>query len=107
MQHTIWFVLVKNAVDSISINNIRLNKGVIRRILNILQILQVAGIGKQVKIYDAVIGVLVHKQAHHMAADKTGSSGYDDGLVKVHMLKSNSPTKKRVISRLCNVSNTE
>ena len=37
--------------------------------------IEVSRIGQLVEIDDAAIGILVHEQPHHMAADEPGSAG--------------------------------
>ena len=44
-------------------------------VLNIGEVSEVARIGQFVKIDDAVVGILVHEQAHNMRADKSRTAG--------------------------------
>ena len=43
--------------------------------LHIAQIGEVAGIGEQIKINNAIVGLFIHKKSHHVRADKSGTTG--------------------------------
>ena len=58
-----------------AVADVTLHETVIGALLDIGQVLQVAGIGQLVEINDPVIGIFGNEQPHHMAADESGSAG--------------------------------
>ena len=57
-------------VEGVEVADVHLYKLVVRLVLDILQISEVAGIRQLVEVDDVILGILVHEQAHHMASDK-------------------------------------
>ena len=61
----------------IEIAYVRLHEAVVRPVLNVLEVGQIARIGELIYIDYFALGVLVDEEAHYMAADESGSAGYD------------------------------
>lgn len=57
------------------IGNVGFHEGVIRLVLDILQVLQVPGIGQRIQIDDLITGIFGNKLSHNMGTDKSGSAG--------------------------------
>ena len=55
--------------------DVRLYEHIVRLVLNVLQVRQVSRIRQLVQVDDTVLRILVHEQAHHVAANKSGTAG--------------------------------
>ena len=73
-------VFIKQRINGCSIYNIHALKHIVRCILDIAQVLEIAGIGQHIHIDDAVLAVFVYKQANDVRANKSGTAGDDDVL---------------------------
>ncbi len=65
-------------VDRLEVADISPHEAIVRTVLDVLEVSQVARIGQLIHVDDAVVRILVYKQAHNMAPDKSGSAGDDD-----------------------------
>ena len=74
MNDSINPVFCKYLLHLFKITDIRLDKGIIRSIFDILQICQIAGIGQFIQIDNVVIGIFGNEQANHMRSYKTSTS---------------------------------
>lgn len=70
-------VLRQQFPDGFEVADVRFYKSVVRAAFYILQVGKVTGISQLVQVDDAVLRIFVHEKAHHMAADKSGATGYD------------------------------
>ena len=75
MDDTVYLILLHQFQHLVIVADICLDKYIVRLVLNVLQIRQVAGVGQFVQVDDAVFRILVHEQAYHVAADETGTAG--------------------------------
>ena len=66
MNDTVNFVLLKQGTHFLKIADVGLDKGVVRLVLNILEVSEVTGVGEGIQIDDVVIRVLVHEEANYM-----------------------------------------
>jgi len=82
---TIHLFLLHQPIESIEIADIHLHERIVRLILHILQIGQITRIRQLVQIDNAIFRILVYKQAHHMAAYKTGTAGNYDIAFEIHL----------------------
>ena len=73
-------VFIKQRINGCSINDIYALKHIVWGIFDIAQVLEVPGIGQHIHIDDAVLAVLVYKQANDVRANKSGTAGDDDVL---------------------------
>ena len=87
---------VKDAVDGeflehlghrFGIANIGLDEHVVRRVLDVAQVLQVTRVGQRIEVDDAVLRILGDEAAPDMAADESGTAGDEDGALKAHRLQ--------------------
>jgi hypothetical protein len=69
-------------VNTVEIADIHLYETVIRFILNVLQIGQVASVSKLIEVDDPVIRVFVHEKANNMTTDKTGTACDDYTVIQ-------------------------
>ena len=74
----VHLLVLHQFVESIEVADVHLHKLVVGFVLDVLEVSQVACIGQLVQIDDVVIGVLVHKQAHHMASNKACATSNND-----------------------------
>lgn len=74
----VHLLFLHQAQHALKVADVHLHKAVVRLVLNVFEVSQVASVGQLVEVDDFVLRVFVHKQAHHMAANKTGSTGNDD-----------------------------
>ncbi len=72
--------LLHQLVEGVEVADVHLHKLVVGFLLDVLQVSQIAGIGQLVEVDDVVIGVLVHKKAHHMAPNKACATSNDNRL---------------------------
>ena len=84
MDYAVDFILPYYAAHLVEVGYVGLHECVVGPVLDVLQVGEVAGIGQLVEVYDSIIGIFVYKQAHDMASDKAGASGYKD--VTLHFL---------------------
>ena len=76
-------------VDAISFDerkvaDICLDEGVVRLVLNIFEVGQVACIGQGIQIDDVVLRIFIHEETNNMGTDEAGTAGNED----VHHLRS-------------------
>ena len=75
----VYLKTAEKGFDQLGIGDVALDKAVVGRLFDILQVLQIAGVGQFVQIEDPIMRVLVHKMSDHMRTNKTGSSSYQNG----------------------------
>src|SRR5690606_10549859 len=80
VNNSIRFFRFKKFADELSVDDIAFDKTVIRPILNILQVFEVAGIGELIQIDDLIIRVGVHHPTNHMGAYETRSTCHNNFL---------------------------
>ena len=71
-------VLLHNGAHAVEVADIGLNKGVVRLVLDILEVGEVAGVSQGVEVNDFVLGVLVDKEADDVGTDEAGTAGNQD-----------------------------
>ena len=86
VDHAVDRVLLENPADFLEIADVCLDENIVRRILDILQIGQVAGIGQFVKVDNPVLGIFVDKKSYDMAADEAGTAGNKNVSLEFHGL---------------------
>ena len=69
-------------VERVKVADVHLHELVVRLVLDILEVREVARIGKLIEVDNLVFRVLVHEQANHVAPDKACTAGNDDILHK-------------------------
>ena len=87
MNHAIHIILLERRANGVEIADVSLHKAVIRRILNVFQVSEIAGIGEGVQIDDAVFRVFIHEKAHHMRADEPGTASNENGTRESHHIR--------------------
>ena len=106
MDDAIHVLLLHQLEHPLEVADIHLHKAVVGPVLNVLEVGQVPRIGELVQVNDLILRVLVHKQAHHMAADKPGTAGDNQSSLIVHValnfkwaIKSLQPRMPPVLGR--------
>ena len=84
MDDAVHLFLLHKGVEAFEVADVHLDELVVRLVLYVLEVFQVAGVGQFVKVDDLVLGIFVDKQADNVTADESGTSGYDDGSAVVH-----------------------
>ena len=84
MPYRVLCICMLQLAECPEIADIHLYKPVVRAILHICKIGQIAGIGKLVDIDDPVVGISIDKQAYHMTADETCTAGDDYASSELH-----------------------
>ena len=82
MDDAVHLLLLHQAVEGVEVADVHLHELVVRFVFYIFQIGQIARIRQLVQVDNAILRILVHKQADHMAADETGSAGDYYGTLK-------------------------
>ncbi len=67
-------------VECVEVANVHLHELVVGLVLYVLEVREVARIGKLIEVDNLVFRVLVHEQANHVASDKACTAGNDDIL---------------------------
>ena len=71
----IEIVLCKQALDQLLVADVALHKDMAGVALNVLQVLEVAGVGQLVKVDQQDLGVLLEHIMHKVGTNKTGAAG--------------------------------
>ena len=74
MDHPVDGVGAEYLLHPLVVADVRLYESVVRGVLDVREIGQIARIGQLVEVDDAVSGVLVYEQAHYMASDEAGAA---------------------------------
>ena len=80
----IHFLVLHQLVEGIEVADVHLHKLVVGFVLDVLQVSEVASIRQLVEVDDVILGILVHKQAHHMAANEACATGNNDISFDIH-----------------------
>ena len=80
MNDAVNLFILHKLVERVKIANIHLHELVVRLVLDVLEVCEVARIGKLIEVDNLVFWVFVHEQANYMAPDKTCTAGDDDIL---------------------------
>lgn len=78
-------LVLHQTVESVEIADVHLHELIVRLVLYVLQVGQIAGIGQLVKVDDTVFRVFIHKQAYYMTTDKTCTTCDYDVSLKFHV----------------------
>ena len=82
---TVHLLLLHQLIEGVEVADVHLHKLVVGLILDVLQIGKVAGIGQLVEVDDVILGILVHKQAHHVASYKACATGNDNSSFHIYI----------------------
>lgn len=74
MDYTVYMVFLHELLYSVEVADVCLNERVVRLILNVLEVSQIAGISQLVEVDDVVFGILVDKKSDYVAANKSGTA---------------------------------
>ena len=80
MNNAIHFLLLHQRINRVKVADIGLHKTIIRLILYVLQVSQIAGISQLVYIDNAILWILVDKKSYHMATNKSGTAGNNNSF---------------------------
>ena len=80
VDHPVDRVIGKEFFQEWGIDNITFDKTIIGEVLDILQVLQVSGIGKLIQVDNLIFRVVKNYFSNHMRSDKTGTAGDQDGF---------------------------
>ena len=75
MDDAIDVLILHQLIESIEVADVHLYKLIVRLILNVLKVSQVAGISQLIKADDIIFRVFVHEEANNVRADKTSTTG--------------------------------
>jgi len=76
MDDCIDLILMKNGINEIPVTNVTLNKGIPGGISNVIQVLQVSGIGKSILINDTNIPIFMQQIMDEIGSDEPGTAGH-------------------------------
>lgn len=68
-------LVLHQLVEGIEVADVHLDELVVRLVLDVLEVSEVAGISQLVEVDDVVLGVFVHEEAHYVRANETGTTG--------------------------------
>ena len=72
-------------VNTIEVTDVHLDELIVRLVLDVLEVGEVAGIGQLVEVDDLVFGIFVDEEADDVAADEAGAASDDDGSFRTHI----------------------
>ena len=78
MDNTIDVSLRHQSENSVEVAHIGFDERIVRLILDVLKVSEVAGIGKFIDVDDVIIGILIDKKSNDMGADETGTASNDN-----------------------------
>ena len=78
VDNTIVALLLEQAVDEFRIHDVALHETVVRLLVNVGQVFEIACVGELVEIVNFHIGVLVDEKSDHMGTDEAGTAGNED-----------------------------
>ena len=70
MYDAVNLLVLHELVESVEVADVHLDKLVVRLVLDILKVGEVASIGELVEVDDVILWVFVHEEAHHMASNE-------------------------------------
>ena len=76
-----YFILLHQFQHLVEVTDVCLDEGVIRFVLDVLQVRQVSGIRQFIYIYNMVFRIFRYEKADYVAPDKAGTAGDDDMLL--------------------------
>ena len=85
MDDSVYAVFPEDAADRLEVADVGTHELVVRGLLDVLEVRQVARVGQLVQVHYAVLRVLVHEEAHHMAPDEASAAGYQYVALVVHL----------------------
>ena len=71
-------------IDTLEVADVHLDEAVVRLVLDVLQVSEVAGVGQLVEVDDFVFRIFVDEEADDVAADEAGAACDDDGAFVCH-----------------------
>ena len=74
MDDSVYIIFCENLRYMSMITDISLHEDIVRTILDVLKVLQVARIGQRIEVYDPVIRILIHEKSYDMAAYEAGTA---------------------------------
>ncbi len=78
MDDAVHLFLLHQLIYTVEVADVHFYELVVGLAFHVLQVGQVARVGELIEVDDIIFRVLVHKQAHHMAAYESGSAGDND-----------------------------
>ena len=75
VNHAVDVVLLHEGAHLVEVADIGLHEGVVRLVLYILEVSEIAGVGEGVQVDDAVLRVLVDEEAYNVGADEACAAG--------------------------------
>ena len=81
MDHAVHMFILHEGQDTLEVADVHLDEPVVGPVLDVLEVREIARIGKLVQVDDPVVRIFVHEQPHDVAADETGAAGDEDGSI--------------------------
>ena len=78
MDDAVNLLILHQLVERIEVADVHLHKLIVRFVLHILQVGEVARISQLVQIDDFVLGILVHEKANYVAANEASTTRDDN-----------------------------
>ena len=75
MDNAVDVVFTDYAAHLVEVGDVRLHESVVRLVLDVLEVGEVAGICQLVEVDDMIVGIFVYKEPHNVRADESGSAG--------------------------------
>ena len=81
MDHAVHMFILHEGQDALEVADVHLDEPVVGPVLDVLEVREIARVGKLVQVDDPVVRVFVHEQPHDVAADETSAAGDEDGSI--------------------------
>ena len=72
---TVHLLILHQLIERLEVADVHLHKPVVRSVLDILQVGEIAGICQFIDVDYLIVGIFVYKQPDNMTSDESGSPG--------------------------------
>ena len=86
VNHSVDVVFGEEFAYRIEIADVGTLENVVRFLLDVFQIREIAGIREFVEIDDAIVRIFVHEKSHDVRADKARTAGYEYVAFELHIV---------------------
>ena len=88
MDYTVNMVFLHELLYSVEVADVCLHERVVRLVLNVLEVSQIAGISQLVEVDDVILWIFVYEQSYYMTANESSSAGYYYVAFESHFFRS-------------------
>ena len=75
MDDAVNMVFLHELLYCVEVADVCLHECVVRPVLNVLEVSQIAGISQLIEVYDVILWIFIYEQSYYMTANESGSAG--------------------------------